>query len=129
VELTSEWSVERREEIAGEVAQWQSGSLTSAGRRFESCLLQFLGADDSHRTEQVVKSIVTIFVVSILMILGRFLIPGHELTWPGAYEACAHIWVGALLVWCVQKEPGKRITSWVCLIVATELEVIMFLCR
>ena len=38
-------------------------------------------------------------VLSLACFLGRLTVPGHRLTgWAGAYEAAAHIWVGALIV-------------------------------
>ena len=29
--------------------------------------------------------------------LGRFTVPGHGLSWPGTYEAFAHIWLGWMI--------------------------------
>ncbi|CAN5156651.1 hypothetical protein BH10PLA2_BH10PLA2_23410 [soil metagenome] len=75
------------------------------------------------------KAIVAISVLSALVTVGRFFIPGHDLSWPGTYEAIAHMWVGALLVWCFQKERVKRITSWSCLMVSSLVEVVMFMSR
>lgn len=42
-----------------------------------------------------------IFWLSVTLVgAGRFLVPGHDLSWPGVYEAFAHIWVGvAGLLW------------------------------
>lgn len=71
-----------------------------------------------------------LIVISVLVGLGRFLVPGHNLSWAGTYEAVAHIWVGVLLVlcwqWCKQ---AKGWTPVLCLAAITLLEVVMFMCR
>jgi hypothetical protein len=37
-------------------------------------------------------------IIALLTVVGRFTVPNHGLTgWPGAYEAFAHIVVGALI--------------------------------
>jgi hypothetical protein len=33
--------------------------------------------------------------------VGRFLVPGHALSLAGTYEAFAHIWVGAMIVYVI----------------------------
>ncbi len=72
-------------------------------------------------------------VVSILVAVGRFFIPGHDLSWAGTYEAFAHIWVGMLLAVIIEdKLKGKRILRsdpFICLVLITLLEVVMFLLR
>lgn len=80
-----------------------------------------------------------ILIVSMAVAIGRFLVPGHALSWAGTYEALAHIWVGALLVWGLSgpdSPPGRRqrptaswITALICLVVLTLVEVVKFLSR
>jgi hypothetical protein len=81
---------------------------------------------------------ISLAVSSLLIALGRFTVPGHELSWAGTYEAFAHIWVGILLTLGFY---GCRFTSFreffksiwwqplVYLFVVTNLETIMFLLR
>jgi hypothetical protein len=85
----------------------------------------------------------TLLIGTALMVGGRFLIPGHDLSWAGTYEAVAHIWVGVLLT--VAFRPGRSATSrgegmslregatrWLAggLLVATSVfEVVMYLRR
>lgn len=66
-----------------------------------------------------------------LVIVGRCTVPGHGLSWPGTYEAAAHIWVGWLLAVCFRKktEPKTRWTAIAALTVATVFETVMFLTR
>lgn len=61
----------------------------------------------------------------------RFYIPGHNLSWPGTYEAMAHIWVGILLtiICCNKFQPKDRIVSGILLTLITVLETVMFLNR
>ena len=100
--------------------------------------------------------IVFLIIGSLLIAVGRFLIPGHELSLPGTYEASAHIWVGVLmtlacqfaLLFCRAWDPrnldnGKNwllvFLEWLrgflvspaglCLTTLTMLEVAMFLNR
>jgi len=63
-----------------------------------------------------------ILLVSIFIGIGRFTIPGHEISYNGSYEAFAHIWVGALLVLAFQ----KRKAAILALVLLTILEVIAF---
>ena len=70
---------------------------------------------------------VAIIVASIVIGLGRFTIPGHELSYAGSYEAFAHIWVGALIVFCFQSR--TRLVAIACLAVITVLEIVKFLLR
>lgn len=78
-----------------------------------------------------------VIALSLLVGIGRFFVPGHGLSWPGTYEAMAHIWVGALFVWALsdgsspQKGPRVdfRISAIACLVVITVLEIVMFLLR
>ncbi len=71
--------------------------------------------------------------------VGRFLVPGHDLSWPGAYEAGAHVWVGvAGLLW-VQNARWTRIAGipvWLdphgyglAFWGLALFELVMFLCR
>lgn len=75
------------------------------------------------------KTITMLFVVvvSILVGIGRFFVPGHGLSLPGSYEAFAHIWVGVLGTIGVIG-PWRRI-AWAILAVLTALETVMFLSR
>jgi hypothetical protein len=70
---------------------------------------------------------VFLVIISIIVGLGRFTIPGHALSYAGSYEAFAHIFVGALLVLCFQER-----ARWIavgCLAVITSLEIVMFMLR
>lgn len=78
-----------------------------------------------------------VIIVIISAIIGtiRFLIPGHELSWVGTYEAFAHIWVGmliALIIWppdfSISKYASRMFTGWT-LFVITAIETIAFLMR
>lgn len=62
---------------------------------------------------------------SALVGIGRFLIPGHALTWPGTYESMAHIWVGVLL--CLSFQKNRFAIAAVVLL--TFLEILKFLLR
>ena len=44
--------------------------------------------------------ILFILIVSAVVVLGRFTVPGQGLSWPDTYEALAHIWVGVLFTLC-----------------------------
>jgi hypothetical protein len=71
-----------------------------------------------------------VIVLSLLTAIGRFFIPGHNLTWPGTYEAFAHIWVGyliAIIIFFWNDMRGK--VAALCLAFITVLEIIMFLMR
>lgn len=74
-------------------------------------------------------SLLLIIGMSVLVTIGRFYVPGHDLSWPGTYEGLAHIWVGALLVWSFQKDKMRKLTSWACIITATAVETVMFMTR
>ena len=68
--------------------------------------------------------VTSIIVLSILVALVRFTLPGHGLSWPGTYEAFAHIWVGVLIVAIFQR--STRWTAAFCLAAITVLEIAMF---
>lgn len=34
---------------------------------------------------------------AVAVAVGRWFVPGHGLSWPGTYEALAHIWAGIML--------------------------------
>jgi hypothetical protein len=75
-----------------------------------------------------VKTLATtlFWLFSLLTAVGRFIVPGHGLSWAGTYEAFAHLWVGGLLgVWWVRREP---VYLWV-VGALTVLETVMFLLR
>jgi hypothetical protein len=72
--------------------------------------------------------IVAFWGTCLLFVAGRFAVPGHGLSWPGTYEALAHIWVGAVLAaWWFDRR------NWLAYAAAlgatTALEVVMFLNR
>jgi hypothetical protein len=70
-----------------------------------------------------------ILVVStVLVVAGRFCIPGHGLSLAGTYEALAHIWVG-LMIAVAYYERENRILAVVLLVVATVIETAVFLLR
>jgi hypothetical protein len=71
-----------------------------------------------------------IILLSLLVAIGRFFIPGHNLTWPGTYEAFAHIWVGFLIAVIVFFWNSRQaLAAGLCLIFISVLEIIMFLLR
>ncbi len=50
-----------------------------------------------------------LFIISLAIGLGRFTIPGHDVSYAGSYEAVAHIWVGALFALSFQKRKAAII--------------------
>lgn len=68
---------------------------------------------------------------SVLIALGRFTVSGHGLSWPGTYEALAHLWCGFLVgVGCfAQKDQGVRWWAWAALAIISALELVAFLVR
>ena len=68
-----------------------------------------------------------IIAVSILIVMGRFTVPGHGLSWPGTYEALTHIAIGSILVACFVKP--YRMVAILSLVAITIFEVIMFSMR
>lgn len=74
-----------------------------------------------------VTTVEVVFWVSCLLVIGgRFLIPGHGLSWAGTYEAVVHIWVGIVLAaWWYT----RRRFYLAGLALATLLEVILFALR
>lgn len=73
------------------------------------------------------NTLITIFLVLATIVISvlRFFVPGHDLSWPGTYEAFAHILVGMLIMNGIRAEKY----SWWLLGGATALETIMFLLR
>lgn len=69
--------------------------------------------------------IFVIFFSAVAVAAGRLTVPGHGLSWPGSYEAFAHIWVGAMLVLALQKNK----LALVLLIALTVFETVMFFQR
>lgn len=66
----------------------------------------------------------------VLVGIGRFMVPGHGLSWPGTYEAFAHILVGMLIcLGCIGQYKEDRVFAWIALAVLTALETVMFLLR
>jgi hypothetical protein len=87
-----------------------------------------------------------VIIITIVVVLGRLTVPGHELSWAGTYRALAHIWVGILMVLCIYPErhgPGVglpehwrdvpvlrlRVVAALCLLLSTAFETFMFLTR
>ncbi len=75
--------------------------------------------------------IVWLLLLSSLLIgVGRFTVPGHDLSWPGSYEAFSHIWVGATLTLAIiywHHRVGKL--AAILLITLSILETVVFLLR
>jgi len=71
------------------------------------------------------KYAVVILVLSFLTGALRFTVPGHGLSWPGTYEAIAHIWCGVLIATAVLNVRLRAISLWA-LTVITVLETWMF---
>ena len=68
-----------------------------------------------------------LILVTLLVGIGRFLIPGHHVSLAGTYEALAHIWIGVLATIAIMKlERDWRILCWGMLAVITILEGFMF---
>jgi hypothetical protein len=87
-----------------------------------------------------------IFALSLSVGLLRFSVPTRgfdTFSWPGTYEALAHLWLGVLIgagligtpenlkTWQPMADAVEemvfRIAAWVCLGLLTVLEVVMFL--
>jgi hypothetical protein len=80
--------------------------------------------------------VVWFIIGSTVIGLGRFLVPGHNLSWPGTYEAFAHIWCGYLLAYAIhgghrpwETESSSRWTAIMMLSIITILEAICFAMR
>lgn len=68
-----------------------------------------------------------IVVGSVLVAGGRFAVPGHGVSWPGTYEAVAHIWVGVLI--CLGFTGNHKKEAWSALVLTSVLELVMALRR
>ena len=68
-----------------------------------------------------------VLTLALLVGFGRFTVPGHGPSWPGSYEAFAHLSVGALIVLACQAE--TRLVALPCLIILSLFELLMFLLR
>lgn len=71
-----------------------------------------------------------IIASAVLVSVGRFTVPGHGLSWPGSYEAFAHIWIGVMATttyFCWRKPAGWA--SLIALVLTSTLETVMFLNR
>jgi hypothetical protein len=71
---------------------------------------------------------ITIIALSMLFALGRFTASGQGLSWPGSYEAFAHIWVGFLIAAAIYAPGARRFSLWA-LAAITAIEIIAFLHR
>lgn len=70
----------------------------------------------------------SLLLISVMVGVGRFAVPGHNASLPGTYEAFAHIWCGVLLA-VVFLKPGARWLSLSLLIAITALETYKFFTR
>ncbi len=88
-----------------------------------------------HQLTQIIMCI-----AAVLIAIGRFLIPGHDLSLSGTYEAFAHIWVGAIGTFWLQNARwvwlGGIFPVWIdpygyaiLLLGLTTLETVMFMLR
>ena len=68
-----------------------------------------------------------IVIGSVLVAAGRFTVPGHGASWPGSYEAVAHIWVGVLLALGFIGDHKKA--AWFALGLISVVEVVMVLLK
>ena len=67
-----------------------------------------------------------IIVLSLFFGLERvFGIHGHRLSWPGTFEAFAHIWIGFLLALWIFERKYRRV-AWVSFAAITVIETVMF---
>jgi hypothetical protein len=71
---------------------------------------------------------ICLIAISIVVAIGRFTVPGHGLSYPGTYEAFAHIFVGFLfaVAWL------RKDLRWLAIMLVTAislLELIAFLAR
>lgn len=71
---------------------------------------------------------VAVFLGSVVIAIGRFLVPGHGLSWSGTYEAFAHLWVG-FLFGVLTFRPADRWFVAAVLFAITMLETVLFLLR
>lgn len=67
-----------------------------------------------------------LLIVSVIVALGRFTVPGHGLSYPLTYEAFAHIFVGALIAIAVLRKDIRRQVILLLVAIST-LELVMFL--
>jgi len=70
-----------------------------------------------------------IFISTVLVIIGRGAIPGHELTWAGTYEAFAHMWVGFMFALCLWAQHPYNLFAQSALVTATFVEIVAFVKR
>jgi hypothetical protein len=76
-----------------------------------------------------VKNIIIIILASLAVGIGRTMVPGHGLSWPGTYEAFAHIWVGMLICSIFSKDAGTKVAAIWCLGLLSVFELLMFFSR
>jgi len=74
------------------------------------------------------SKLAVIYLLSLMVGVGRLTIPGHDLSWPGTYEAFAHIWVGMLLVFCFRRGTLQK-SAIICLVITSVIEIVMFKLR
>jgi hypothetical protein len=71
------------------------------------------------------KTMWLIVIGSVLVAAGRFTVPSHGVSWPGSYEAMAHIWVGVLI--CLGFTGSHKKEAWIALALTSVLELAMAL--
>jgi uncharacterized membrane protein AbrB (regulator of aidB expression) len=74
------------------------------------------------------KSFAALLLLTVLVALGRFLVPGHNATLPGTYEAFAHIWVGVLIGVSITRRDLRSLSIGL-MVILTIQETVMFLHR
>lgn len=66
-----------------------------------------------------------IVLLSVVVALIRLFVPTHTVSWPGTYEAFAHIWCGYLIALAILRPAARKVALW-SLIVITALEAALF---
>jgi hypothetical protein len=76
------------------------------------------------QSDAPIRQLAIVWTISVCIAIGRLLVPTHELSFAGSYQAIAHIWVGMLIVlgW------NDRFTRWA-LFALVALELVMFSIR
>lgn len=70
-----------------------------------------------------------IFISTVLVIIGRAAVPGHDITWAGTYEAFTHIWVGFIFALCLWAPHPYNLFAQSGLVVAAFVECVAFVKR
>ncbi len=75
------------------------------------------------------QTIVAIVIISIFVFFGRFTVTGHGLSWPGTYEAFAHICMGYLIGVAILRYGDERHVAVLAVGLLSTFELLMFLIR